>query len=415
LLLSSYKILIIDGNSTSRQLVERVLRNQRCEVMVASNALEGIDLARTHLPDLVLTEIDLPDMTGRELATNLTSDPRFAEIPIVAIMNPEDPVQRSMALAAGITGFIEKPIDFKGLPMQLEFFLSGGSVEKDSTNMMNQARTRFLQEVVKRLESRIREIREQNLALERLNQMKDTFIQLTAHELRTPLSLLLGYSDLLASHPEQVKLIHYDKTVQSLVSGLQTSVERIQNVVEEVITTSEIMTDAVHVKMRPSPLLPIVQRVLNDYHEALIRRQLAVHYNPKDWDTLPIDEHLIYRVLSNLLGNAIKYTPNEGEIYLMYQKDAKHAFITVRDTGIGIDPEHHEKIFERFYVIGDINHHSTSKTAFMGGGLGLGLAICKGIVEAHGGRIWVESEGYDMHQLPGSEFIVMLPLHPVKK
>ena len=86
--------------------------------------------------------------------------------------------------------------------------------------------------------------------------------------------------------------------------------------------------------------------------------------------------------------------------------------VTVSDTGIGIDPEHHELIFEKFYQTGQAALHSSGKTKFKGGGPGLGLFIAKAAVQAHGGKIWVESEGYDEGRCPGSRFYLRLPLQP---
>jgi signal transduction histidine kinase len=83
--------------------------------------------------------------------------------------------------------------------------------------------------------------------------------------------------------------------------------------------------------------------------------------------------------------------------------------IAVCDTGVGIDPEHHDLIFEKFYQVGRSHYHSSSQTKFKGGGPGLGLAIVRGIVRAHRGRIWVESEGYDEERCPGSCFYILLP------
>jgi signal transduction histidine kinase len=111
-----------------------------------------------------------------------------------------------------------------------------------------------------------------------------------------------------------------------------------------------------------------------------------------------------------VIDNAIKYTPDGGQIGIeaIHEFDTMHVIIS--DTGIGIDRAHQERIFEKFYVLEDVTHHSTSRTGFLGGGMGLGLAVTHGIVRAHGGRIWVDSEGKDVERLPGSRFHIMLPM-----
>jgi signal transduction histidine kinase len=114
--------------------------------------------------------------------------------------------------------------------------------------------------------------------------------------------------------------------------------------------------------------------------------------------------------LSNVIGNAIKYTPDGGVINLIAKVGVSNVLITVQDTGIGINNEDQGRIFDGFFSTNDNMLHSTSKTNFKGGGLGLGLAICKGIIDAHGGNIWVESEGRDEEHLPGSTFYIDLPL-----
>jgi signal transduction histidine kinase len=123
--------------------------------------------------------------------------------------------------------------------------------------------------------------------------------------------------------------------------------------------------------------------------------------------------------LSHLIQNAIKYTPDEGQIRItgrllgegMLPQDQTIEII-VADTGIGIAPHDLERVFEKFYRAGDVMLHSTGKTKFRGAGPGLGLTIARGIVEAHGGRIWAESPGYDEETCPGSQFHVVLPVQP---
>ena len=119
---------------------------------------------------------------------------------------------------------------------------------------------------------------------------------------------------------------------------------------------------------------------------------------------------MLQLALYNLVSNAIKYTPDGGHIYLTATGDENQIRISIKDTGIGVAKDEQGRIFERFHTAGDTQLHSTSKTAFRGGGLGLGLAVCKGIVDAHGGKIWAESPGFDPDKLPGSEFVVILPV-----
>jgi signal transduction histidine kinase len=113
--------------------------------------------------------------------------------------------------------------------------------------------------------------------------------------------------------------------------------------------------------------------------------------------------------IQNVINNAIKFTPDGGEIRITADVVGNAVDLIIQDTGIGIAPEQQRVIFEQFHVLGSIEHHSTSKSAFQGGGLGLGLPISKGIVEAHNGRIWVESEGYDPEKTLGSTFHILLP------
>jgi signal transduction histidine kinase len=129
------------------------------------------------------------------------------------------------------------------------------------------------------------------------------------------------------------------------------------------------------------------------------------------------DPNLLEKLMQHLLSNAIKFTPNQGNVRvtaktLIHNADYPDGVmqITVSDTGIGVELDSQEIIFSKFYQPGDVAKHSTSKTRFKGSGAGLGLALSKGIVEAHGGRIWVESKGYDEVKFPGSQFHVMLPL-----
>jgi signal transduction histidine kinase len=145
-------------------------------------------------------------------------------------------------------------------------------------------------------------------------------------------------------------------------------------------------------------------------------RQLAIDIG--DLSGLPriqADPALLLKVFQNVIVNAIKYTPDGGRVTisgrkLLDEKLGDCVEVQVRDTGIGIDPDYLELIFEKFYQTGKTALHSTGKTTFKGGGPGLGLSIARGVIQAHGGRIWAESKGHDEAACPGSCFHILLPV-----
>jgi len=403
------KILYIEDDPASGKLVERMLNHAGYRVLLAERGLLGIDIARSEFPDLILTDINLPDMSGYEVATALRAEERFADIPIVAL-TALGPSAQDMAMAAGITGFLSKPVDIEQLVTQLQYYLQGGQDKIDSERLFS-AQVKYTREVVSRLEGRIRALEEANDALKRLDGMKETFIQVTAHELRTPLTLIYGYSRLLEDHPTVNKMSEYDQSVKLLIESLSESITRMQRVIEEILIISRIMTKQIDLALSPTNMSQLVTRILESYEDPLQQRKLTVHFDATQWPRqTQLDTELIRIGVSNLISNAIKYTPDGGHIYLRSQTTSEQFMFSVRDTGIGIDVADQKRIFEQFGSLGDVKLHSTSKTAFGGGGLGLGLPVCKGIIEAHGGKIWVESQGRDPDTCPGSQFMVTLPL-----
>ncbi len=199
--------------------------------------------------------------------------------------------------------------------------------------------------------------------------------------------------------------------VSTFVDGLVDLIERMSKIITEILTISRIATGRVELNMGVANLGQIVSRIIDSFGEAAQRRNLLVRYTEKEWPpVLHGDAELIELCLFNVIGNAIKYTPDGGLINVICRLSPTKALILVQDSGIGINKDDQARIFERFFTAGDTQLHSTSKTAFRGGGLGLGLAISRGIIEAHGGRLWVESEGRDEEKLPGSTFYIDLPL-----
>jgi signal transduction histidine kinase len=167
-------------------------------------------------------------------------------------------------------------------------------------------------------------------------------------------------------------------------------------------------------KVMLGPLLRLIQK---EYAEDLEARRITLSLDPEINACPPLlaDPELLKKALNHVIVNAIKFTPDGGSIFIGAQPvevdgQGRYCEIRVRDTGIGIDPENHKLVFEKLYQLGKVELHSSGRTKFKGGGPGLGLAISAGIVKAHKGKIWVESPGYDEEKLPGSTFIIQIPV-----
>jgi len=259
------------------------------------------------------------------------------------------------------------------------------------------------------------ELERARYTLAKLDHTKSDFISIAAHELKTPLTIVQGYTAMLASD------LADNPRVQSVIQGLDGGIKRLQAIIRDMIDVSLIDSKVLTVSLQPTSLTEIARLVVDDLESDASSRHLSIKLKrfPGSVNNMYVDPHRINQVFSNLLGNAIKYTPDGGAITMSAQvvKDQDGAAsvdfvqITVTDTGIGIAPDDMPHIFDKFYRVGETELHSTGKTKFKGGGPGLGLVIAKGIVEAHEGRIWAESPGYDEEKCPGARFHVVLPIH----
>jgi signal transduction histidine kinase len=254
-----------------------------------------------------------------------------------------------------------------------------------------------------------------NRSLERLDKTKSDFISIASHELRTPITLISGSSQMLLDDPELQKNPYYKQMLTKLAAGAQ----RLHEIVDSMLDAAKIDTRALDLEPQPVSLFSLVQSVAKDLKkEADERKQTIVMQDLEDLPPVAADQPALKKAFYHLLINAIKYTPDGGTITVTGQKlppdDEKFrqgaVQVTVADTGIGIDPRFQELIFTKFYQTGELALHSTGKTKFKGGGPGLGLYITRGIIEAHRGNIWVESPGYSEQDCPGSKFHVALPL-----
>lgn len=259
------------------------------------------------------------------------------------------------------------------------------------------------------LQQRTLELEKTNRILEQMNEAKMRFIHVAAHELRTPLTLVQGYSQMI----ELKSKGNEDLTKYS--SGIREGYSRMVEVIDNMLDVSRIDTNQLEMLLSEIEFQPVIEKVNTVFQAALQERNISLTTTGlAELPTLCADKDLLYKVFYHVIGNAIKYTPDGGSITVSGRRIEGYTRgeieIAVRDTGIGIAPENQELVFEKFYQTGEVLLHSSGKTKFKGGGPGLGLAIARGIVNAHRGRIWLESPGYDEKTFPGTTVFVRLPV-----
>ena len=254
------------------------------------------------------------------------------------------------------------------------------------------------------------ELKRVRQTLERVEGSKSDFISVAAHELRTPLTLLEGYTSML----REAMPTDDSKRLQAALclKGINAGTRRLRDIVDDMIDVSMIDNNLLALNFQPIWLNRIFESVQHELQLTLQERKYTFQIIPfaGSKDMIFGDGERLFQAFRNITANAIKYTPDGGMITIDGRTLPGFVEVIISDSGIGIDPEQHIRIFEKFGRLGSVALHSSGKTKFKGGGPGLGLPITKGIVEAHGGAIWVESDGYDEIKCPGSRFHVMLPV-----
>ena len=250
--------------------------------------------------------------------------------------------------------------------------------------------------------------------IERFEQSKSNFIAIAAHELRTPLTIVEGYANMLRFETEP------DSRMRIFVDGLENGIKRMKLIITDLIDISLIDLQSIDLNYQEMNLQHLVLMVSDNLAKFFKERQVAFIVMPFVGETQTYgDPEKLSKAFAKVITNALKYTPDGGRVTVTGHTTlleaaagdvAGYINIQITDTGIGIDKENLETIFGRFTSTADVTLHSSSKTNYKGGGPGLGLPIVRGIVEAHGGRIWAESSECNEETCPGSVFHIELPI-----
>jgi signal transduction histidine kinase len=296
---------------------------------------------------------------------------------------------------------------------------------------LTRASNRELKQSRHQLEENLTRLEATNQELERLDRMKSNFLAMASHELRTPLTYVLSGAELLNTSLDKRLTAEERQVLGAVYEGGR----RLESIVQDLLEAARIESQSLYLEREPVDLPALLAEIGRIFRPVFEQRNLAFRvHNCHAPHELSGDTHHLRKTFQRLLENAVKFTPEGGEIEIrMAIRDsfelkplepALRPFsasffrnltaerllqVTVRDSGVGIDPEEQLRVFDRFYEVGSITEHFTSRTRFGGKGVGLGLSLVKGMVEAHGGMVWVESAG-TTGAAGGSAFHVLLPL-----
>ncbi len=370
-------VLVVDDMSTLRFILSQHVRQLGHRASQAANGVEALDLLRSEAFDLVLLDVMMPEMDGHAVLAEMKGDLALREIPVIVVSGVDDLDSVVRCIEGGAEDYLYKPVN----PTLLRARVNACLRQK-----------RWRDEEL-RLQAQLRENYER---LQELETLRDSLTHMVVHDLRTPLTSLLSGVYTLETLGELNE--HQREFWQMAVTGGET----LLGMINDLLDINKMEDGSMQLGYsNPTPEV-LVERALMQVGELVrekgltVRREIAPRF-----PILTADEDKVRRVLVNLLGNAVKFTPHGGTITVSARMDGDaRVLFAVSDTGEGIPQEAFGKIFEKFGQVEDRKAGRKSST-------GLGLTFCKMAVEAHGGRIWVESE---LHQ--GSTFYFTLPVAP---
>jgi two-component system sensor histidine kinase/response regulator len=354
-------VLVVDDIPKNLQVVGTMLRNAGYAVMPATSGARALEGVRVQLPDLILLDLMMPDMDGLEVCRQLKADPLTQEIPIVFLTASNEMDHLVKGFQAGAVDYVTKPFNPPELLARVRTHLE-----------------------LKHARERLRE----------MNDEKNEFMGIAAHDLRNPLNVVKGYIEMMREESTMGPEERAD-----LLERMHDATKRMAEMVQNLLDANRIERGELHLTLAPAELSALVRSVVESQRPWATAKEQTVHMEsaPAPLNVL-VDPTVMVQVMENLVSNAIKYSPLGQRILVRLKKDAQRVRIEVQDEGPGLSAEDQKRLFGKFARLSAKptgGEHST----------GLGLSIVKKMVEAMNGQVRCESE-----LGKGATFIVALPV-----
>ncbi len=357
-------LLLVDDTPANLQILASMLRERGYRIRPVTSGEQALKAVEAESPDLVLLDITMPGMDGYEVCRRLKADARWRDVPVLFISALNQAEDKVRAFQAGGVDYVSKPFQFEEVDARVRTHLA---------------------------------LRQQQLSLQtslarqqELERFRDRLTHMAAHDMRSPLlGIQLTFGLLREAAPD-------DATSHLLDGGLQ-ACGKLVEMINQMLDFSRLKSGKLKLEFQRCDLANLCHEATSPLRPLLGTRRLTIH--APEPVVVQIDAGLIQRVIGNLVGNAIKFSPStDGEITLRVTQDARGAQLAVTDNGPGIAPEHHALIFDEYSQLDGPAREL---------GYGLGLAFVKMVVDAHGGRIALESVLGS-----GSTFTLTLPAAP---
>ncbi|MCG3142607.1 MAG: Adaptive-response sensory-kinase SasA [Anaerolineae bacterium] len=369
-------VLIIDDTPLNQEILAEILGNEGYTLHFAADGETGLQRAAELKPDLTLLDLVLPGIMGTDVLDILKREQPDTNVILTTAYGSEETAIKALRL--GVNDYIinKRPFDADEVREVVKRSVNEARLRRENQRLQRELAFKNTQ-----LEQNYAELQSAYARLQELDKAKASFFSMVSHDLRHPIAVAKGYLELIRTGSAPL-----DDETRGYIQVAEQEMRYIAEMVDDVLDLSRMDAGSYRVETQPTAVSFLLNQARLAFRAQAAQRNLTLHVEPADDLPLVLADSLrMGQVMANLLENALKFTPVGGSITLAAREINQGVEITVSDTGVGIAPGEHEKIFERFYRI-------KSGEQLEDKGSGLGLAICHEIVRLHGGRIWAESE-----------------------
>ena len=377
--MADHTVLIVDDEPTNIKLIKAFLMREGYQLLTALSGEEALTLAEETVPDLVLLDVMMPGLDGFEVCERLKQKQAFKDVPVIMVTALKEREHKVKAMNVGADDFICKPLDGTELLVRVKSLLRIKSYRDD-------------------LMKSYQEISQKNEKLRELEKVKESLTHMIIHDLNNSFMVISGNLQLM-----ELEVDASQASMKNYLKRCTMATDDVEDMVRGLLDIHKMEEGKLILENKEIDLDALIKATLESLDQIAKQNKIDLKFLKKaDQTRISGDWGILKRVIGNLLNNAFRHTPDGGsvEVEISPARENRSICLSVKDTGDGLPQEYHEKIFEKFEQV------NLKNAGIRKGSAGLGLSFCKMAIEAHQGKIWVESDG----EGKGCTFRIALPV-----